>query len=218
MIAGLGLVGLSLWGITLCQQLFQTFIAGPGPTTFDTSFAALAGWVAWFLFFGPIGVVGLIVFLSALAKLGARERLGAFWEKWIAQKKPSGGKTQDSRGFRSEEALHDGLESLGDEEVAQLTKRGRRTAILLGLFAGVFFVLLGVFGLIFAIQPMAVRLSVDFAISSCISILVGLLILWRNFRKENNAWLIPLKLFTLRVLRLHSVSADRKTRRPENDR
>ena len=219
MIAGLGLVGLSLWGIALCQQLLRTFIAGPGPTALDTSFAALAGWAAWFVFFGPIGVTGVIVCLSALGKLGARERLGAFRGKWIATEEPSGGRSQDSRGFRSEEALHDSLESLGDEEVAQLTKRGHQAAVLLGLFAGAFFVLLGVFGLIFAAQPMAVRLSIDFAISSCISILAGLVILQRTFRKENNTWLVPLKLFTLRVLRLRSLSADHhKTRPPEQDR
>lgn len=219
MIGGLALVGLSYSGIALCQQLFRKFIASPAPTAVDTSSAAIAGWVAWLLFFGPIGLAGVILCLSALGKFGARERLGALWEEWMDRERPFGGESQNSRGFRNEEALHDGLERLGDEEVAQLTKRGHQTAMLLGLFTGALFVLLGVFGLIFARQPMAARLSADFAAASCVSILAGLVILWRTFRKENNAWLVPLKLFMLRVLRLHSLSAQqRKTRRTEQDR
>ena len=211
---GLGLIGLTLWGITLCQQLFRTYIVGSGPTPLETSSASLAGWAAWFLFFGPIGAVGLIVLLSALVKLGVLDRLRAFREEWITHVMPTGIKPQDSRTFLSEEALHDGLESLGDEEVAQLTKRGQQTAILLGLFAGAFFVFLGVFWLWFATQNMPVRLTIDIAVLSGICILAGLAVLQRTLRKENNAWLIPLKLFTLRVLRLHSTESY-ETRRLE---
>lgn len=214
MMFGLALIGLSLWGIAPSQQLFRTYFAGPGPTALETSSARLGAWVAWFLFFGPIGAVGVIVFLSALGKLGALDRLRASHEEWVGQEMPSGVKAQDSRTFRGEEALHDGLESLSDEEVAQLTKRGQQTAILLGLFGGAFFVLLGVFWLWFATQNMPVRLTIDTAIASGICILAGLVILQRTFRKENNAWLLPLKLFTLRVLRLHSTQSH-KTRRSE---
>ena len=217
MMFGLGLIGLSLWGIALCQQLFRTYIAGPGPTALETSSAKLGGWVAWFLFFGPIGAAGVIVFWSALGKLGALDRLRASREEWIAHEIPSGVKTQDSRTFHNEEALHEGLESLSDEKVAQLTKRGHQTAIVVGSFAGTFFALVGVFGLWFATQAMPVRLTIDIATLSGISILAGLAILQRTFRKENNAWLIPLKLFTLRVLRLRSLSAEsQKTRRSEH--
>ena len=221
MMLGLGLMGLCYWGIVACQQLFRTFIvgSGPGPASSDTGFATLAAWVAWFLFFGPIGAVGLIVLLSAVRKLGALDRLRAFREEWTTHEIPSGVKPQDSRTFLSEEALHEGLESLSDEKVAQLTKRGHQTAIVLGLFAGVFFVLLGVFGLWFATQSMPVRLTIDIASLSGISILAGLAILQRTVRKESNAWLLPLKLFTLRVLRLHSLSTgSHKTRRPEKVR
>ena len=214
MMFGLGLIGLSLWGIALCQQLFRTYIVGPSPTTLDTSFARLGGRVAWFLFFGPIGAAGVIVFWSALGKLGALDRLRASREEWIAHEIPSAVKAQDSRTFHSEEALHHGLESLSDEEVAQLTKRGHQTAIVVGFFGGAFFALVGVFGLWFATQAMPVRLTIDIAILSAISILAGLAILQRTFRKENNAWLLPLKLFTLRVLRLHSAERH-KTRRSE---
>lgn len=215
---GLALIGLSLWGIVLCQQLFRTYIVGPGPTPLDTSFAKLAGWVAWFVFFGPIGAAGLIVLLSALRKLDALDRLGTFWEKWISQEITSDGKPPSPRSFRGEEAPHDGLENLGDERVAQLTRRGHQIAILLGLFAGVFFVLLGVFGLMLA-KVSALRLTIDLAILSGISILAGLAILQRTFRKEGSAWLLPLKLFTMRVLRLHSLSAaSHKTRRSRHVR
>lgn len=214
MMFGLAMIGLNLWGIALCQQLFRTYMVGPGPTSLDTSFAKLAGWVAWLVFFGPIGAAGLVMFASALDKAGTLDRLRDFREERIAQEISTGAKPQDSSTFRSEEALHDGLESLGDEEVAQLTKRGHQTAIVLGFFAGVFFVLLGTFGLWFAAQNMPVRLTIDIAILSGISILAGLAILQRTFRRENNAWLLPLKLFTRRVLRLHSLSADsHKTRR-----
>lgn len=147
MIFGFALIGLSLWGIALCQQLFQTYIVGPSPTSLDTSFAKLAGWVAWLVFFGPIEAAGLIVLSSTLRKSGALERLGALCEKWIPQEITSGSKPPNSRGFRGEEVPHDGLESLGDEKVAQLTKRAHQIAFLLGLFAGTFFVLLGIFGL-----------------------------------------------------------------------
>lgn len=215
---GLTTIGLSLWGITLCQELFRTYIVGPGSTPLDTSFAKLGGWVAWLVFFGPIGAAGLIVLLSGLRKLGALDLLGAFYEKWIAPKIPSGGKPPSSRSFPGEEAPHDGLKNLGDEEVAQLTKRAHQIAILLGLFGGAFFVLLGVFGLMLA-KVSALRLTIDFAILSGISILAGLAILQRTFRREDNAWLLPLKLFTLRVLRLHSLSADsHKTKRSEHVR
>lgn len=219
MMFGLGLMGLSLWGTALCQQLFRAYIAGPGPTALETSSARLGAWVAWFLFFGPIGAAGVIVFWSSLGKLGVLDRLRALGEEPAAHEISSGVKPQDSRAFRTEEALHDGLESLSDEKAAQLTKRGQQTAIVLGLFAGAFFVLLGVFGLWFATQNMPVRLTIDIGILSGICILAGLAILQRTFRKENNAWLLPLKLFTLRVLRLHSLSADsRRIRRSEHDR
>lgn len=212
---GLGLIGLSFWGIALCQQLFRTYISGPGLTALEASSATLAAWVAWFLFFGPIGVAGVIVLLSMLRKLGALDRMRALSQKWIAREIPAGVEPQDLRAFRNEEALHDGLESLSDEKAAQLTERGQQTAILLGLFGGAFFVLVGVFGLMFATQAIALRLTLDFAVASGISILAGLAILRRTFRKEDNAWLLPLKLFTLRVLRLHSAEGQ-KTRRSEH--
>ena len=197
---GLGLIGLNCWGVRLCQQFFRTYITSIGPTAFDVASAALAAWVAWFVFFGPIGAAGLILLSSALRKLGALDRLGAFWERI--------GGAEDS---------HDVLESLSDEKMAQLTMRAQQTAILLGLFAGAFFVLLGVFGLIFATQAMPLRLTIDFGIASGISILAGLAILRHTLSKQDNAWLLPLKLFTQRVLRLHAAD-NHKARRPKRVR
>lgn len=219
MMLGLAMIGLSLWGVALCQQLFRTYMVDPTATPLDASFARLGGWVAWLVFFGPIGAAGLILFSSALGKLGALDRLRAFREEeWIAQETAFGAKPQDPLTLHSEETLHHGLESLSDEKVARLTKRAHQTALLLGLFAGTFFVLLGVFGLMLA-KVSALRLTIDFAILSGISILSGLAILRRTLRKEDTAWLLLLKLFTMRVLRLHSLSAEsHKTKRSEHRR
>jgi ABC-type amino acid transport system permease subunit len=84
-----------------------------------------------------------------------------------------------------------------------LTLRAHQIAVFLGLAAGTFFILLGFFGLTLT----SFKTILYVAIASGISILAGLAILRSTFRKEDNAWLLPLKIFTLRVLRLHSLSA-----------
>lgn len=212
MVLGGCLIALSLWGSGFCQGLFRTFL-GTSVSPVDRSFVKLAAWAAWFVFFGPIAALGLGIVWFTLVKLNVLERLQALREEKIGQGIHLGDKRHGSRSFRSQEDLHDGLEGLGHEKAAQLTKRAHQTAIVLGLCVGAFFVLIGVFGLMLA----TLRLTIYFAISSAISILAGLAILQRTLRKEDNAWLLPLKLFTQQVLRLHSRTADgQKTRRSEH--
>ncbi|HKW64331.1 MAG TPA: hypothetical protein VJN89_17395 [Candidatus Acidoferrum sp.] len=216
---GMGLLLLSLWGITICPRIFQTFI-GPNPSPAETSSLKLAAAVAWFVFFGPILIAGLALFWSALRKLGALDRLEAWREERVARAYglAPGGNPQGSRFFANEENFHAQLGALGTEEVARLTQRGNRIALLLGLSAGIFFVLIGVFGLILVSSP-SLRYSgtIRFAIASGICILAGLKVLQRTLYKENNAWLLPLRAFAHLVLRRHSLSANRDNpRQSEN--
>ena len=199
-ILGVGLIGLSLWGIDLCQTLFRTFM-GKSPSLVDESFAKLAAGIAWFVFFGPIAVAGLAVLWSMLRKIGALdwlERLGG-------------------RMFHSQGDFLDRAEGLSEEETADLIKGAHRIAILLGLSAGTFLILIGVLGLIFmsaASAPFSITL--EFVIASGVSILAGLAILQRTLRKENNSWLLPLRVFTRLVLRRVSPPANEdKPRRSE---
>jgi hypothetical protein len=208
MTLGMGLIGLSLWGIVLCPGVFRTYV-GPDPSPVDTSFVKLAAGAAWFVFFGPVAVAGLVMLWLAQRRLGVLDQLAAWREARAAQVYGpyAGGKPHGWRVVRSEESSHEGLGSLSDEKAARLTKKARRAAILLGLSAGTFFVVSGVCGLIF-VSSSHIYSTVSFAILSGISILVGLKVLHRTIRRENNAWLLTLRLFTDAVLRRHHLSAD----------
>jgi hypothetical protein len=147
MLFGIGLIALSLWGITLCPALFRTYI-GKTPSPVDVSFANLAAAVAWFVFFGPIALAGLAVIWSALRKIGAqdwievlRERIGVSVNGTHAAEKPYGWGVS-----RSQLNFHDQLEGLSEEKAADLTKRAHRIATLLALFIGTFLIIIGVFG------------------------------------------------------------------------
>lgn len=219
MILGVGLIGFSLRGIAICQRIFGTFI-GPNPSPTETSLAKLAAAAGWFLFFGPMTLAGLAVLWSALRRLGALDRLAAWREERVAQDyalRP-GGKPNDSSIFAGEESAPDRLETLSDGEVARLTERGQRIALLLGLSAGTFLVLIGVFGLaLLSSSPLRYSATISLATASGICILVGLIVLQRTVRKENNAWLLPLTLLTHFVLRKGRLSSgDHKTRRSGN--
>jgi len=219
MILGVGLIGFSLWGIPICQGIFQTFL-WPNPSPTEISFAKLAAEVAWFVIFGPVAAAGLAVLWFTLCKLGALNPFKISREERTAlvYELHSGGELQNPRVPLNQDDFHVGLERLSEEEVARLSKRVHQIAILLGLFAGTFLIVIGVFGLIFVSSPSApLRVTIEFAISSGISILGGLAVLRRTLRKENNAWLLPLRVFTDLVLRRLSLSADHdKTRRSGN--
>ena len=190
-ILGVSLIALSFWGVRLCHGWFLAFF-GPNPSFLEVNSAAIAGWAAWLVFFGPILIAGLVTVWSALRKLNLPTRVSALSQQSIAD---------------GEKDLHDGLERLDNEEVLHLTNRANQIAVVLGLAVGIFFLLLGVFGLIVAARP-SLTVTTYFSILSGISILAGLGILRNTFRKEDNAWLLPLKLFLPRVWWLHSVSFD----------
>lgn len=219
MILGVGLIALSLCGITICQRIFETFI-NPNPSPTETSLGKLAAAVAWFLFFGPIMLGGVTALWFALRRVGALNWLAAWREEKVARDyalRP-GGKPNDSSIFAGQENSYDRLETLSAGEVERLTKRGRRIAVLLGLSAGAFFVLIGVFGLtLVSSSPLRLSGTISFSIASGICILAGLALLQRTFNKENNSWLLPLKLFTHLVFRKRRLSADDyKTRKSGN--
>lgn len=219
MILGVGLIGFSLRGITICQGIFKTFI-DPNPSPAETSLGKLAAAVAWFLFFGPIMLAGFAAIWFALRRLGTLDWLAAWREERVARDyaQGPGSRPNNASVYGSEESSYDRLETLSAEEVERLTQRGRRIAVLLGLSAGAFLVLVGLFGLtLLSSSPLRFSGTISFAEASGICILVGLALLQRTFRKENNAWLLPLKLFTHLVLRKGRLSADDdKTRRPGN--
>lgn len=204
-IFGVSLTGLSFWGIHLCQELFRTFI-GSTPSPVEANCAKLAGWATWFVFFGPIAVAGLAILWSVLLKLNSSIGLSVLGQR----------STSQLCSLHSEKSLQDGLERLRDEEVRYLTKRANQIAFMLGVCAGVFFLLVGVFGLILASWP-SLTVTTYSAMLSGISFLTGAFILQRTFRKEDDSWLLPLKMFMLRVFQLGSLSAaDRKIHNSEH--
>lgn len=207
MILGLGLIGFSLRGITICQGFFETLFS-PNPSPVERSSAKLAASVAWFLFFGPMMLAGFAALWFALRRLGAPDWLVAWREERVARDYGlgPGGMLNDSI-FAGESS--DRLETLSTAAVARLTERGHRIAVLLGLSAGIFLVLIGAFGLtLVSSSPPRLSGTISFSIASGICILVGLSLLQRTVRKENDAWLLPLKLFTHLVLRKGRLSSD----------
>ena len=139
MILGVGLIGVGLRGITICQGIFGAFI-GPNPSPTETSLGKLAATVAWFLFFGPIMLAGLAALWFALRRLGALDWLAAWREERFARDcgESPGSKLNESSIGAGAEDSHDRLETLSAGEVERLTKRGRRIAVLLGFSAGTF--------------------------------------------------------------------------------
>lgn len=221
MILGVGLMGFSLLGITICQGIFKTFI-NPNPSPAETSLGKLAAAVAWLLFFGPVMLGGFAALWFALGRLGALDWLAAWREERFARDYAlsAGGKPNDARMFAGQEKSYDRLETLSAGEAERLTRRGHRIAVLLGLSAGALLILVGVFGLaLISSSPLRLSGTISLAMASGLCILVGLALLQRTVRKEDNAWLLPLKLFTHLVLRKGRLSADDyKTRRSEDPR
>lgn len=219
MILGVGLIALSLRGIAICQGIFETFIA-PNPSPIEANSVKLAAAAAWFLFFGPILLAGVAAIWFGLRRLGALDSLAAGCEGRTARDfaLPHAGKPMDSSILVNEENSHDRLETLSAGEVARLTARGNRIAVFLGLSAGAFLVLIGVFGLtLVATSPLRYSGTISFAIASGICILAGLTLLQRTVRPENNAWLLPLKLFTHLVLQKWRLSSHHEKPRKSED-
>jgi hypothetical protein len=212
---GVALVSLGIWGIPLCKGLFRASL-GPGSLPTDASFANLAATIAWLLFFGPVAAAGVAIAWSTLRKMDAFDPV-AFWlhrhtgiSDGLAanHSHPSAIILMDQRDDRQ------GLESLSAESVKRLHRIGTRTAVILGGLVGAFLLAVGIFGLVsllFFSRPssgasvypalLTARIAIYFAVASGISVLLGLAILQRTFRRENTGWLIPLQVFTRAILR-----------------
>lgn len=208
---GVALIGLSLWGIPLCNGFFRQFV-GPGSLPADAAFANLAARAAWLLFFGPLAAAGLATLWSTLRKMGVLDQLAS----WLA-----------ARGGHSQELPANdppGVETLSPEMVYRLQHTAERTAVIFGGLIGASLLGIGIFGLVsllFFSQPYpggsvyislaTGRIVTHFAVASGMSVLLGLAILQRTFRKENGGWLLPLRIFTYVLLR-HSRAGQRGRR------
>lgn len=185
--------------------------------------------MTWILFFGPVAAAGVVMVWSTLRKMGTldqfaswlSERVGRSDRSLVNNKQQgalvSGGEADDPRG----------LENLSAEAVEKLQRTAGRAAIILGGLAGSSLLGIGIFGLIsllFFSQPYSgssvyfalatSRLTISFAVFSGMSVLLGLAILQRTFRKENSSWLLPLRVFTYTILRHRQ--AGRRAKSPKD--
>jgi hypothetical protein len=209
---GAGLVGVSLWGIRVCRELFGLPMV-PGDSAIDRSSQGLAAGAAWFVFFAPVAVAGVALLWSALRRTGAF----AAAAEWFAERMERGrsgsvhGKREGASAGHTEADPH-GLESLSAPEVTRLDRLARRIVVLLGSTVGSLLVGVGIFGLGYlwlfsgpygsAVSGTlsAARIAIEFAILSGVSIVVGLVVLRQTFTGENGSWLVPLRVFTNLVL------------------
>lgn len=210
---GAGLVGVSLWGIRVCRELFGPPMV-PGDSAIDRSYQGLAAGAAWFVFFAPVAVAGVALLWSALRRMGAF----AAAAEWFAERMERGragsahGKREGASAGRTEADPH-GLESLSALEVTKLDRLARRIVVLLGSTVGSLLVGVGIFGLGYlwlssrtysgsAVSGTlgAARITIEFAILSGASLVVGLVVLRQTFTGESGGWLVPLRVFTNLVL------------------
>jgi hypothetical protein len=220
LLIGSGLLAISAWGIGACRETFQTFL-GPTQSPADPGFVNVAAWTAWSLFFGPVAAAGFLTILFTLRKMGALEKIAVLLEKLSGRSDglQVGNNQFEARGPRNENYDLHGLESLSAEQVEQLKVKATRAAFLLGLVAGVSLLGIGVVGLVCLSSlsqpysgsapyvPLGTgRLTINLAVLSGISLLLGLFVLQRTLRKENSAWMLPLRMFTHTVLRREKVS------------
>jgi hypothetical protein len=209
---GAGLVGVSLWGIRVCRELFGPPMV-PGDSAIDRSSQGLAAGAAWFVFFAPVAAAGVALLWSALRRMGAfadaAELFGRLAEPGRASS--AHGEREGATAGRTEADPH-GLESLSTLEVTRLERLARRIVVLLGCTVGSLLVGVGIFGLGYlwlfsgpygsAVSGTlsAARISIEFAVLSGASSAVGLVVLRQTFTGENGSWLLPLRVFTNLVL------------------
>jgi hypothetical protein len=210
---GAVLIGVSVWGIALCRNIFRVYV-GPDSLPVDSVFANLGAWAAWALFFGPLAVAGVVLVWLTLRKMGALDQF-ALWlgeragrrEALLVNARQYGGiapgsKTGDPHG----------LENLSAETAEHLQRTATRAATILGGLVGTTLFGIGIFGLIFLLffpqtnigsliyVPLATgRLTITFALFFGMLVLLGLVILQHTFRRENNSWLLPLRVFTYMI-------------------
>lgn len=229
LLIGSGLLAVSVWGIGICHESFQTSL-GPAQSPADPGFVSLGAWAAWFVFFGPVAAAGLLTVWFTLRKTGAMEEMAV----WLAKRAgPSGGLLASNNQFEARSPRNGiddphGLKSLSDEQVEQLKLKATRAAFLLGMFAGISLLGIGVVGLVFLSSlsqpysgsapyvPLGTgRLTINLAVLSGMSLLLGLAVLRQTFRKENKAWMLPLRVFTYTLLRRQRASQNaQSTPRP----
>jgi hypothetical protein len=186
----------------------------PGDSAIDRSYQGLAAGAAWFVFFAPVAVAGVALLWSALRRMGAF----AAAAEWFAERMERGragsahGKREGASAGRTEADPH-GLESLSALEVTKLDRLARRIVVLLGSTVGSLLVGVGIFGLGYlwlssrtysgsAVSGTlgAARITIEFAILSGASLVVGLVVLRQTFTGESGGWLVPLRVFTNLVL------------------
>jgi hypothetical protein len=197
------LIGVSVWGIALCRQIFRGSI-GPGSVPGDSNFVNLGAWASWALFFGPPAVAGVAIVWSTLRKMGALEHF-VFWLSERAGRHDA---------FLSKANQSSGLENLSTETVARLQRAATRAATILGALIGASLLGIGIVGwvsLFFFSRPHAGssvylplatgRITITFALFSGLLVFLGFTILRRTFRRDNNGWLLPLRLFTSIIVR-----------------
>jgi hypothetical protein len=144
---GAGLVGVSLWGIRACRELFGHSMV-PGDSAIDLSYQGLAAGAAWFVFFAPLAAAGVALLWSTLWKMGAFA-LAAEWFARLAEPgraSPAHEKQGGASAGRAEADPH-GLESLSALEVTRLERLARRIVVLLGSTVGSLLAGVGIFGL-----------------------------------------------------------------------
>jgi hypothetical protein len=212
------LVGASIWGIVLCRDIFRGSV-GPGSLPGDSLFASLGAWAAWAVLFAPLAIGGVALVWSTLRDIGALDQFALFLTKVV----PYGGivpecKTGDPHG----------LESLSTEKVEGLQRTATRAATILGGLAGAVMLGAGVFGLAYLLVLSRTypsnsiydhfevgRVMISFALFSGMLVFLGFTVLRRTFSRENNSWLLLLRVFTYTIVRRGQANA--RARRTEQN-
>jgi hypothetical protein len=208
---GTALIAISLWGISLCNSLFQKSLL-PGGSPPDQSAGQLGAWASWFLFFSPIALSGLWLLQSALRKMGAFKWFG---ERISARGQHPAAVSTELKQQGAPTASHPrSLEGLSPETAALLQRKAARAAKLIGLLASLALVGSGACGLAYLLFFSAPysgssvyaalatgRVVTGLAVASGTSLLLGLVLLRRTFARESAAWLVPLHAFSQAISR-----------------
>jgi hypothetical protein len=214
LVLGALVIGVSVWGISLCRQIFRVSI-GPDSVSGDSSFANLGTWASWVLFFGPLTIAGVAMVWSTFRKMGALDQFASwFWER-AGHPHTLLAKTGQSFGIAPGNEGRDphGLEGLSTETVERLQRSAVRAATILGALAGAFLLGIGIFGLVslllfsgpqagssIYVRLATGRITITFVFSGML-VFLGYTILQRTFRRDNNSWLLPLRVFTYIIVR-----------------
>jgi hypothetical protein len=197
------LLGVSVWGIPLCRDIFRTYM-GPGSVPGDSSFANLAAWAAWAVFFAPLAIGGAALVWSTLQKRGRLDQVALSMEDRVGRPDRQLANTIQFGGIARGGRPGDphGLESLSAETAERLQRTAARAATILGALTGASLLCIGIVGLVslFFFSPLPAG-TITFALFSGMLVFPGFAILQRAFHRDSNSWLLPLRLFTHIVLK-----------------